>query len=1835
MPSSSVYTGWPDTPRASREEFVELIQQARALREHRLTSTNSSGASIRQHDPSRLILSGDVAVEYDLEKSAIRLFISSTFTDYEWEKNGLLLDVFPFLKVFCKELGLEFHPLDLTWGVSHYDSDDHTTTEVIFNELSKSIKQSAGPAFACLLGNKYGYRPPPRTLSVEEYDIIVNKLSIASEGDGNEMLRLVQDWYEKNDNINPPVYQLKRVSSHIPNFISEDPVLQAEARGEWVKVSMSVQRALRKGIEGQPEETTEKYRSSTTHSQVSIASNETLGRETDSFFCFQRNLINLVKYASQQHVEASKFIDLDMLNDNHPIDMEAIGRMNRLRKSMFPNHDYDIEWDEGDGLNPLKSPEQEAYLKQFCDDFSVAIAGGVIEAYQMQMENPELHPIVREVNSHREIAMEECSKFVGREEFMVQVKQWVQRPFDYSVFSIVGPSGSGKTALISKTIQAIGVANPYAQVVYRFVGATPESSDIRSILHSICVQIGILYEADAPIPTEFPLLVNQLTKFLTLATSLKPLIVVIDSIDRLDSDYRSLELGWLPRHIPPNVVFIFSASPQADGKPIPALARLLISEKQIYHVKPLPVKDREFIVASRLGAADRVLTAPQQECVRTFCEAHECLAEVALCAEIASKWSSSDAADPLPSSLDELVSKSILEPLEKKHGRLLVSKALGYLTASRFGLSMLEMDDLLTLDTELMELIEKIHSPSLKRIPPLLWTSLKRDLEGLVREQLSFGETVTVWRYPAVKAAVQRIYLGSDSVAQQTHRALAEYWSGCRGNIDLSDDIETQPLLLASRTDRTGVVTQVYHLLHAAECTQAFDIMTDLREIQGAAEKQLLFAFLKNFDIASREHPDKIDARVSAFHKFVQRELRLLSLHPGITLQHAANQPKDSLVALAARQILEENGSVWLDWLTRDDSQHGCFQTFELGYAGASEGFSIIALEIASNTVFSASSDGILRKWDVQTGLETYRIHFPSFNDGDGVLKPVLRLSHSGAILAVWWPTESVIHLIDAATFEEKKCFDLGCDPNLLVGVRVMQWINDDTELAVALGQGRDVDIDPCTCELSVWELEGCTLKQLLLEYDGQIAMVDSGKVIMFGTIANKDAVWIELETGTFGYGLYPSKLDPNSGDYSRHEAPLALAMSHNALFILVATSRAMSVIDTSTGNVVGLINKKLDDNVNLAAVSNDGQVALSSFGGVVEQWILVADSVEMLRISRDCLHTNHIHAMRFDHRSPANILATAGNDTTIRLWDISQAKTRSTVPGEYVECPGVIDFVRNAQGEPVAVVSAGKQGMLEIVDLELKNKMTSVFIQGIEQVVAHPTEPYYMSVSINGVELFSSTPTALYEELDPLAETDRDWPVAGEICCAFAPVQPRSGGAASGRAQDSIELAVGYSNNAVKFYHYTEGSPIPALVGWWGKDDGTLTGNPSGSVSRIERLEYSCTGQLLAALTDGWDAERNVLMIWKRRDDAVVEFKSPHSGKPISAFARRNEFLLATGSMRSGDRTSLSQDDSDYVVRLWNLAKGTSSDLPSGPVISMSWSDDDSKLLTMREGDGAILVWNPVSGRCIHTIWMGSNIAPTVGRLYMTEDTDYVAIGGFGGKGLVIAKLHGLTDLEVPEEEGPDQPVVPTQALKGKPVIWLPSSKGGWLPIAIHSRNFAGLIFLVANARAQKRMPQKLLDALLPLTCGMTDPVEPVWEDGFEYLTAEGAEISKADDGTWGIWREKLVIAVGMHHQSLIDALQQAGVTIGDTVGDAMWLCDLLRRILLRTDWEPSLPDVTGRRQEFFMRVVFHFGELGLTALRMEGATFAREAWRSSEKEVQGLYYSTIQQIGPDAVRR
>ena len=141
------------------------------------------------------------------------VFVSSTFTDTQKERNFLMDELQFKLRGEAQKHGIQVILVDMRWGIKDANTLDHKT----WIECAKGIhwckQQSTGIAFMSLQGDKYGYTPIPKTVLQEDLD-----RHLADTRCSDDDKKLVFEWYALDENAVPEEYVLRNLTD------KDDPV---------------------------------------------------------------------------------------------------------------------------------------------------------------------------------------------------------------------------------------------------------------------------------------------------------------------------------------------------------------------------------------------------------------------------------------------------------------------------------------------------------------------------------------------------------------------------------------------------------------------------------------------------------------------------------------------------------------------------------------------------------------------------------------------------------------------------------------------------------------------------------------------------------------------------------------------------------------------------------------------------------------------------------------------------------------------------------------------------------------------------------------------------------------------------------------------------------------------------------------------------------------------------------------------------------------------------------------------------------------------------------------------------------------------------------------------------------------------------------------------------------------------------------------------------------------------------------------------------------------------------------------------------------------------------
>ncbi|MEN9540427.1 MAG: hypothetical protein RLZZ459_518, partial [Cyanobacteriota bacterium] len=87
--------------------------------------------------------------------TVIRVFLSSTFVDFQEERSLLVKQVFPSLRRRARSRGVDIVDVDLRWGVTAEQTERGETLPLCLAEIDR-----CRPYFISLLGERYGWVPP-------------------------------------------------------------------------------------------------------------------------------------------------------------------------------------------------------------------------------------------------------------------------------------------------------------------------------------------------------------------------------------------------------------------------------------------------------------------------------------------------------------------------------------------------------------------------------------------------------------------------------------------------------------------------------------------------------------------------------------------------------------------------------------------------------------------------------------------------------------------------------------------------------------------------------------------------------------------------------------------------------------------------------------------------------------------------------------------------------------------------------------------------------------------------------------------------------------------------------------------------------------------------------------------------------------------------------------------------------------------------------------------------------------------------------------------------------------------------------------------------------------------------------------------------------------------------------------------------------------------------------------------------------------------------------------------------------------------------------------------
>ncbi len=1413
----------------------------------------------------------------------VRLFISSTFSDMVHERRILHEQVFPDLTRLCASRGARFQAVDLRWGVNEESQLDHKTMELCLGEIERCQRLSPKPNFLVLLGDRYGWEPVPARILSEEFEEL-RTLATASQAE------LLDQWYVRDDNAVPAQHVLKRRGEDFDEYHEWAP--------EEAKLLQAVRELVEKaGLEG---DARDKYFQSATHQEI-VRGALSLPTVPENTVDPGEHVLACFRTIEGLPQEPNTFFD-DRSAELDALQAELRTRLAETDNSTDNVYRYNAAWQPAD-QDDIALEDESAFAQRVLEHFTRVITA--------QLDGLEgMSTLEAEQQAQQQFRDDRCRHFAGREETLAAIDTYLNSD-DSRVMALIGSGGSGKSALMAQVTKRVG-QRP-GLLVYRFIGATPASTLIDSVLHSITEELASALQDAESIPTQREELVKYLAGLLGRATPEQPITIVVDALDQLtEADARQLD--WLPEELPANAKFIVSALPELEAA---------LDKTQQIGVPLLSDEAGEVILKAWLSDVGRTLQPEQHAAVIKSFAANGLPLYLKLAFEQARHWGSTESPSGLPADIDGMIG-AMLDALEKDHtpSRILesaevvtaplVQTALGLLQAARYGLAENELLDVVSADEAFFNAYKQTthHELSEARLPIAVWSRLYLDLAAYLVEREAQDVVVLGFFHRQVGDVIGQRY-GSESDGQRSHAQLATYFGGQENFLD---DARKQP-----NGRRLGELP--HQQLHSAQWQALEATLTDFDLLMATCQAGMQAQLVSDYHEAWQRLQTAGYTELRLWEAFLRERAHILArgneewgAHK-ILLQLAVEHADDSPVTKAAEAWLEGGNCDWLwlrsAWREKEASPCPCLRVFE-GHKGRVRGTLLFddnkavswgkstlriwdlrtgeceavlqghssliwgASSLSDGRVLSWSWDNTLRIWDLTTGECTAVLEGHTDKViGATVLdtEQILSWSRDGT-LRLWDGKGTVIRVLEGHTDEV-------CGAQLLKGGRIISWSEDGT--------------------VRVWDQD---TGEVIASVEGRTMVIPDGRVLVVRSgmekwndrcgslekVNNQCAVW-DPDTEKF-----QSTFD---GYNKAFVDAIGCATSLPNGRILSWGAACLHVWNPNNGEQEAL----LSGHSNLVQGGMglpDGRVISWSDDSTLRIWDL--ESAECEAVLQG--HTDEIGGVKI---LPDGRLLSWSWDNTLRIWDMETAECQSVLEGHDDEVEGAICL------EDGRVLSWSSDQTLRLWNTDFADHQGERHLDNVRGITVLPNERVASWAGENhGGRFRQSCDNAL-----------RLWDVSTGECVAVL----------KGHSDDICNVIV---------------LPNGRLLSW--SMDGSL------------RLWDTDSGDPIATLGDPWKLSRT------KKDIVFASEDVQHKGMVCGVTIVSDERLLSWAGQLPGSHPEFAQ--LDHTLRLWDADNGDPiatleghTDQVNGAVVHdgayiLSWSDD-----------GTLRLWDGKTGAALQVI--------------------------------------------------------------------------------------------------------------------------------------------------------------------------------------------------------------------------------------------------------------------------
>jgi len=1184
--------------------------------------------------------SSNTATATDADKvpnTTIRFFISSTFADFQIERNVLQRCVFPVLRRLCAASGFQLQPIDLRWGVTEEAGTEGQTLRICFDELERCRRLSPDLFLLILLGQRYGsYLLPP--------DVPAATVANLAPHLSSHERHLFDTNYRMDANAVPPTYALLRVER--PHREEGEALRAALARAAVV---VGLTDAERLPFEGS---------ATNREIQFGLLSQPPDTSRDQGVLCALRTFApapagplagDYVEYARER--------------------AEQVQSVRQAVAARLPDErtlHYEVPWLGAAGPTFDEEALASAYMKLLRPRVEA-----VIVARTASREAAAAHGRDAAALANAAFVAERAERVVGRDAELARLGAYmagqggVDAEGRAAPLVVTGVSGSGKSTLLAEAAKRAWVAVPGAVALVRYVGVTPGSETLALLLNDLRRSITAAYGRPTPEPvSDLYHLVSDVARLLeTLEVPReRPLILVVDALDQLGTEAQSV--GWLPRRLAPHVRVVISLM---ANRPELAELRGRLPADAMLTLGALDRATGRLILRHRLAREHRILNAEQEEATLDSFTAHGLPLYLQVAVVEARRWRSFDPVSPLPDTTTGLLD-AILARLERADwcGPALVGHALGDLAAAKNGLAEHELLDLLARDAEVRDDLHRLspHSPEIEPnlpLPAVIWARLAAEVEGLMTNREADGARLLAFYHRELREATQARYFAGQT-GRDRHQDLARYFA-------------TQPLLDGTRPNQRKLSEQPAQEAAGDLAAELRHTLTDVSFMQYKIAYVGVSGALGDLALAPTD-----DKTVQLIAAVVRTGAVVLDREPS----ELPNQITGQVGRLSELHDLPHGPEPHFQLRTQSlySPDFSLLHTFQ----GHRQALTTCALSANGRRILSASDDNTLRLWDATTGAELRQFEGHtsivtacalnadgsralSASDGSRAIP-----SPDGSTLR-WDPEhgDSTLRIWDTATGAELRRFEgrfahcaLSADGRLALAVSSDGAIQLWDAASGAEPRQLDVHVDRSVdCALSA---DGRLIVAASVSNEGALRLLDAAsgaELRRFGDRAIRVKHCALSADGRLALSAtYEGDMqlwDTASGAELRHVESHEMSVEHLALSadgrlaLYVATDydslgsaieNSVHVWDTTTGAEWRRVEGR-SSTATYCALSADGRLALSaSQDGILRLWNTAAGAAR----NRVRGHEDKVRGCALS--ADGRLALSASGDGTVRLWD-------------------------------------------------------------------------------------------------------------------------------------------------------------------------------------------------------------------------------------------------------------------------------------------------------------------------------------------------------------------------------------------------------------------------------------------------------------------------------------------------------------------------------------------------------------------------------------------------------